>query len=153
MSPAKMTGPQRSQVVVRCLLLLASFVVVGVIALLLFTVRGNGESAVIDSGGRVVISAQAGQTVYQANPTPVSVILVGLLAACVVSGASLAFRIVRRSPAPGVAGLVAGGLVGVVAILGMLTVGPYILPLAALLVVNGLPLTRLNSARATSLAA
>ena len=67
----------------------------------------------------------------------------GVAVACLVATASVLWRVVRRSPRIGVAGLVVGTLVAAVALLGMLTVGPFMLPLAALLVVVALPMDEL----------
>ncbi|MGO9458419.1 MAG: hypothetical protein ACLP62_15460 [Acidimicrobiales bacterium] len=62
--------------------------------------------------------------------------------------ASLVWRTIHRSPRPGVAGLAAAGGAGVVALLGALTVGPFIVPLAALLFVVALPMDRLDASAA-----
>jgi hypothetical protein len=135
-----MTRPQRKQVAVRYLLLGCSFLVVGALALGLFSVHGSSETAITYMNGRSVVQSQPGQTAYQTNPTAIAVILLALLAACGTSGVSLTFRVLHRSPSLGIAGLVVGAIVGIIAILGILTVGPYILPLAGLLIVIALPL-------------
>jgi len=124
------TPASKKQVVVRFILLGCAYLAAAGLALALFTVRGSSD-------------AGPGQTVYQANPGPVKLILMGLAVACLVATASVLWRVVRRSPRIGVAGLVVGTLVAVVALLGMLTVGPFMLPLAALLVVVALPMDKL----------
>ena len=135
-----MTVPQRKQIIWRCVLLGCSFAVVGVLALGLSRVHGSPESSVMYVNGRTVVQSRPGQTAFQANPVAVAVILMALLAACVGSGISLLFRVMRRSTETGIAGMVVGGAVGVIAILGLLTVGPYLFPLVALLVIVALPL-------------
>ena len=126
----RMTAAGKRQVIVRFLLLGCAYLAAAGLAIALFAVRGSSDS------GR-------GQTVYEANPGPVKMILIGLAVACAVATASVFWRVVHRSPKVGVAGLAVGALTGVVALLGMLTVGPFILPLAALLVVVALPMNTL----------
>ena len=125
-----MTAAAKKQVKVRCFLLGCAYLVSVGLAVALFTVGGSSAQ-----GG--------GQTVYQADPGPVKMILSGLAVACAVATASVLWRVAHRSPRVGVAGLVAALPVGVMALLGMLTVGPFILPLAALLFVIALPMDTL----------
>jgi hypothetical protein len=126
----RVTAAGKKQVMVRLLLLGCAYLVAAGLAIALFVVHGSSAW-----GG--------GQTVYEANPGPVKMILIGSAVACAVATASVFWRVVHRSPKLGVAGLAVGALTGAVALLGMLTVGPFILPLAALLVVVALPMNTL----------
>jgi hypothetical protein len=120
----------KKQVKLRFLLLSCAYLTSVGLVLALFTVGGSSAGGVR-------------QTVYQADPGPVKMILGGLAVACAVATASVLWRVVHRSPRLGVAGLVAALPVGVMALLGMLTVGPFILPIAALLFVVALPMDTL----------
>jgi len=83
-------------------------------------------------------------TIYQVNPVPVTVILLALLAVCVVGLFSLRYRVVRSSPKLGVTALVAAILTGLLALLGLMSVGIGILPLAVCLTIVALPLDRIG---------
>lgn len=92
--------------------------------------------------GIVLVSfhPSAGPTVYQANPRPVALILGGLAGALLVATGSVVWRIARHSTRVGVAGMAVAILAAIVAVLGMLTVGPFIVPLVAVLAVLALPI-------------
>lgn len=90
--------------------------------------------------GRLTEVTQEGSTVYQANPESVTIVLGLLGVALLVATASVVWRIFRRSERVGVTGMIVAAVSGVVALLGMLTIGPFIAPLAVLLVVIALPI-------------
>ena len=90
--------------------------------------------------GRAARVTHSTSTVYQMDPGPVRIILALLGGALVVSTASLLWRVARRTTRVGVTGMAAAASAGAVALLGMLTVGPFILPLAVLLTVLALPI-------------
>ncbi len=119
----------------RVVLLVGSYLWLGALAVLCCVVSGSSVSG-------------PARSIYDENPEPVTVLLAVLGAACLVVTASLLWRCTHRSPRPGVAGLVAAGGAGVVALLGVFTVGPFILPLAALLFVVALPMDRLEASAA-----
>jgi len=99
------------------------------------------SSATISSGtGRATVVTQSSSTLYQNQPTTVRSILIGLATALVISTASVVWRVTRRSTRLGVSGMVVAALVSAVALLGILTIGLFIVPLAALLVVLALPI-------------
>jgi len=128
----------RRQVAVRVVLLaLALAAWVGVAALL---VAWHGSTGTTATGSG---AARTAQTVYEVNPGPVGVILAGTLAALVVASASVAWRVVHRCTRLGVTALAVACVVGLAALAGMLTVGPLLVPLAAVLVVEALPMDRL----------
>jgi len=85
---------------------------------------------------------QPNNSVYQENPGPITVILLLMLVATTVSTLSVVYRVVKRSPKIGVAGVVVAGLVGAFCVLGIASVGLFILPLAGLLVVLALPMSK-----------
>jgi hypothetical protein len=91
---------------------------------------------------RTVISAS--RTLAALDPGPVRTILVGSLVCVLTATWSVAWRIARRSATLGVAGLVAGCVVGATALVAILTVGPLLVPLAAVLIVLALPMSRLG---------
>lgn len=80
-----------------------------------------------------VNQSPAGTSVYRENPGPVEAILGGLAGALVVATASVAWRAARHSHRVGVTAMVVAGLAGLVALAGMLTVGLFIMPIAAVL--------------------
>ncbi len=119
-------SPRPRKVALRLVLLGCAYLVWGALALLAVSFRAyNGSSS---------------ETLYEVNPGPVRVILALLSVAVLVSTASLWWRVAHRSTKVGLAGMLVGCMVGLVAVLGMLTIGPFLLPLAALLIVLALPL-------------
>jgi glucan phosphoethanolaminetransferase (alkaline phosphatase superfamily) len=92
---------------------------------------------------------QPGSSVYQENPGPVTVILLLMLVAVTASTLSVLYRIVKRSPKLGVTGVVVAILVGIFCVLATLSVGPFVLPLAGLLVVLALPMSKLTEEATT----
>lgn len=115
--------PPGKHVVFRLVLLLAGGLGWGALAFLLVAFRPS-----------------SGSTVYQENPGPVEGILVGLAGALLVSTGSIAWRVARRSSRVGVAGMVVAVLAAMVALAGWLTVGLFIVPIAAVLFVVALPI-------------
>lgn len=127
----------RRQIATRYRLLGAAYVVAALAVALLFWSRGGVWTAYssTEPDGRTVYSS-----VYDNNPRVV-LLLVSLVAiSLLVATASLVYRIRRRCPKPGVAGVTVAGLLCIVALFGMLTVGPYLIPLAALLVLVAVPM-------------
>ena len=127
-------------VALRFALLVGAYLVWGATALILS--HANGSSSVIGSSvnGHITQITRAAPTVSQEDPGPVQVILLGLAGALLIATASVVWRVVRRSKKVGVTGMIVAGLVGAVALLGMLTIGMLIVPLAALLVALALPI-------------
>lgn len=136
--------PQKKQVVTRFFLLGCSYLAFGIVVDLMLWRRGytTTSSVYSTSGGisSVTYTGQSGQSVYQVNPGPVTVILILLAGALLVSTLSLARRITRHSSKMSVPGVVAASVVGVVGVLGMMSVGPFLLPLAALLLILAIPM-------------
>lgn len=114
---------RRTHVVLRCALLVAGYLAWGALTFLL--VRDQPSS---------------GTSVYRTNPGPVELILAGLLGALLVGTGTLAWRVVRHSGRTGVAGVTVAALTGVMALVGMLTVGLFIVPIAVVLALLALPL-------------
>lgn len=133
----------RRQVAVRAVAVGCAWVLTGVLALLAVVERTATVTAVSVAGvGAAPVRHTAHQSLYRADPGPVTVLGVGLGLACAVATASLVWRAARRSTRVGATALVAAALTGVAALLGAFTVGPFIVPVAALLVVVALPLDR-----------
>ena len=82
----------------------------------------------------------SGTTFYEENPGP-AIVLIALSTLCVlIATSSLLARVRARSSRYGTVGMVAAGVLGVAAILGLLSVGPFLVPLAALLIILALPM-------------
>ncbi len=128
------------QVVLRFVLLVVAYLVWGALVLAAMTVDGSPSTTVTATPGHVIRITSPGSSLYQVDPGPVRAILSGLAVALAVSTASVIWRVLRRSTKVGVAGMIAAGLVGATAVVGMLTVGIFVLPFAALLVVLALPI-------------
>jgi hypothetical protein len=124
------------------------YLVFALVAGLMFWRHGytrTDVSSVTDGTISHTFFMQANQSIYQTNPRPVAVILMLLAAAILVSTVSLIRRVSRNSPKISVPGVVVASAIGVVGVLGMLSIGPFILPLAALLLVVALPLDKPSS--------
>src|ERR1035437_681774 len=121
-------SPRSRKVALRLALLGCAYLVWGALALLAVSFPAY--------------SGSPSETLYEANPRPVRVILALLAVAVLVSTASLWWRVVHRSTKVGLAGMLAGCMVGVMAFLGMFTIGPFLLPFAVLLIVLALPLAQ-----------
>jgi len=127
-------------VLLRFMLLVGAYLAWGVLAWMFVSVA-SGSSTITSSGtGRPTTTTTTTSTLYQSQPGVVRLILVVLAVALVVATASVVWRVMRRSERLGVTGLVVAGLVGAFALLGMLTIGPFIAPLAALMVLLALPI-------------
>jgi hypothetical protein len=131
-TPTRARGASR-EVVIRWVLVAGVYVWAAAVAIALFTVSAYSSST---STG-----ATSSSTVYQQNPGPVTVISIVLAGVCVLATASLAWRVHRRSRRVGIVGMIAGCGVGLLALLGLMTIGIALVPLAALLVLIALPLT------------
>ncbi len=139
---ASLRGSSRRtrHVLLRFALLLGAYLAWGALAWMFVSVA-SGSSTIVSSGtGRPTTTTTTTSTLYQSQPGVVRLLLVVLAGALVVSTASVVWRVVRRSARLGVTGLVVAGLVGACALLGMLTVGPFIAPFAALMVLLALPI-------------
>ncbi len=127
-------------VLLRFGLLFGAYLAWGALAWMMVSVD-TGSSTTISSGtGRLTTVAQSSTTLYQEQPGMVGAILIALAIALAISTASVVWRVVRRSERLGVTGVIVAGLVGAVALLGMLTIGMFIAPLAAFLVLLALPI-------------
>lgn len=80
------------------------------------------------------------RTMYQEDPGLTRGIFAVAAVALVIETASVLWRVARHSTRVGVTGLVAGGIGGVLALLGMLTIGPFIAPFAAICILLALPI-------------
>jgi hypothetical protein len=138
----------KKQVEVRLVLAACTFLFVAVVAELSFWRHGTTTvtytHAITGGGTHYTHTVRPNNSVYQDNPGPVTVILLLMLAAAIVSTLSVVYRVVKHSPKIGIAGAVVAGLVGVVCVLGMASVGLFILPLAGLLVMLALPMSKLS---------
>ena len=127
-------------VLLRFALLSGAYLAWGALAWMMVSVD-SGSSTIISSGtGRQTTVIQSGTTLYQEQPGTVRAILGALAVALVIATASVVWRVARRSERLGVMGLIVAGLVGAFAVLGMLTIGMFVAPLAALLVLLALPI-------------
>jgi hypothetical protein len=88
----------------------------------------------------LLVSGRSEGSVYRSDPGPVSGILEVLASVLVIATASVLWRVARRSHRPGVTCMVVGGLAGLLALLGALTVGIFIAPVAAFVILLGLPI-------------
>jgi hypothetical protein len=104
------------------------------------SLRGEPNVKIYISGAHRVGVVTPGQTIYQANPGAVSVILLVLALAVVAGTISLGWRAQRSVAGVGAAGLAAGVVACVFAVAGIMTIGPWIVPVAVLLVLVALPL-------------
>jgi len=121
-------------------LLVGAYATWGVLAWLAVTVRSYSTTIVSAGTGRPPTVVTTGSTLEQVDPGSVRIILTGLAVALVIATASVVWRVARRSERVGVTGLVVAGLAGVVALLGMLTIGIFLVPFAALLALLALPI-------------
>jgi len=140
-SAAGRLSPRPGGLVLRFALLGCAYLAWGALALIMVSYHGGSSSSISVVNGHVTRVVRRGVTVYQENPGPVRIVLLVLGGAVLVSTASISWRVVRHSQRVGVAGIIVGGVAGLVALLGMLTIGPFILPLASLLIVRALPIT------------
>ena len=128
------------QLVVRFSLLVCACLAWGVLALVLVTDHGSSSSSISVSNGHVTRTVLPGVTAYGEDPGPVRIVLLVSAGAVVVSAASLTWRAARQSSRIGVAGMAVGGAAVVAALLGAFTIGPFLLPLAAVLIIVALPI-------------
>jgi len=127
-------------VLLRLVLLLGAYLAWGALAWVTVSVRAYSSEIISSGTGRPTVAASSSTTLYQDQPGTMRTILFALAIALLISTASVFWRVVRRSTHLGVTGMVAAGLVGAMALLGMLTIGMFIVPLAAFLVVLALPI-------------
>ena len=138
--------PRGRQITVRLALLAALAITEGFLAWFMFWRHGSTSVTVTSFTGGLTHTRrllQANQSIYEENPGPVSVILVVVVAAGLVAACSVLWRISHRVTGLGVAGTSAAVVVGALAILGMLSVGPFISPVAVLVLLLALPLDKL----------
>ena len=128
------------QVALRLVLLAGAYVAWAALVLVLVALSSYSSESVSLVEGHAARVTRSTSTVYQMDPGPVRIILALLGGALVVSTASVWWRVARRSTRVGAAGMTAGAIAGSIALLGMLTIGPFVLPLAALLVILALPI-------------
>ena len=127
-------------VVVRVVVLVGAYAAWGALAWLMVSVDTYSSTAISSGTGRPTTVTQSSSTLYQVQPTMVRALLAGAAVAVVIATGSVVWRVVRRSERLGVTGIIVAGLVGAVGLLGMLTIGIVVMPLAALLVVLALPI-------------
>jgi len=127
-------------VVLRFGVLVGAYATWGVSAWLAVSVRSYSSTIVSSGTGRPPTVVTTGSTLEQADPGSVRTVLAGLALALIIATASVVWRVARRSERVGVTGLVVAGLAGVVALLGALTIGIFLVPIAALLVLLALPI-------------
>jgi hypothetical protein len=118
-----MTQRQRRQVTVRVGVLCGAVATLPLLAL-----------------GAVVPGSSAGTSLAQVDPAPVTVILAILSLLTATAGIALAVRVSRRSAAPSVPSVACAGLAGALCLLGLMSVGPFLVPTAIFLLVVALPL-------------
>jgi hypothetical protein len=128
------------QVLLRFALLLGAYLSWGALALMMVSYHGGSSVSISSVNGHITQVTQPGTTLYQGQPGAVRAILLVLGIALLISTASVVGRVARRSTRVGVTGMVVAGIVGAVALLGMLTIGMLIVPLAAFLVALALPI-------------
>lgn len=139
-APKKGWSRRAKHVALRFALLVAAYLAWGALALALVRLHAYSSQSESLVNGHVASVTQQSSTVYQENPGPVRVILAILGGALLIATVSVLWRVARSSERLGITGMVAAAIAGVVALLGMLTIGPFILPLTALLVLLGLPI-------------
>ena len=91
----------------------------------------------------LLLAGAAGGGLLDQNGWPVAVLTVVLLGSCLLWWASLHRRVRQRSARLGIGALGAALLVLVVSFLGLLTIGPFILPVALVGIVAALPLEKM----------
>ncbi len=142
-----MNNTAKRQVAIRLLLAVGTYLVVAMLAGLSFWRHGSTTVPVTHAitGGSTYITylVEPNSSVYQDNPGPVTVILLLLLVVAIVSTLSVVYRAVKHSPEVGVVGMVMACVVGAFCFVGMASVGMFLLPLAGLLVVLALPMSKL----------
>lgn len=112
----------------------------GALVWLTVSVQAGTTTAVSSGIGRPTVVTQSTTTLYQESPGAVGLILAVLAAAVVTATASVIWRVVHHSERIGITGMVVAVLVGGMALLGMLTIGMFIVPLAVLLVLLAIPI-------------
>jgi len=103
--------------------------------------HGSSSSSISAVNGHVTRVVQPGVTAYQENPGPVRIILLLAAGAVLLSTASVLWRVIRHSSNIGIVGMVVGGVAAMTVVLSAFTIGPFFLPLAALLILLALPIT------------
>ena len=142
-----MNSTAKRQVAIRLLLAVGTYLVVAMLAGLSFWRHGSTTVPVTHAitGGSTYITylVEPNSSIYQDNPGPVTVILLLLLVVAIVSTLSVVYRAVKHSPKVGIVGMVMACVVGAFCFVGMASVGMFLLPLAGLLVVLALPMSKL----------
>ena len=124
----------------RFAVLSVAFVAWGALAWTLVYLDVYSSTSVSSGTGRPTTEIQSQSTLYQEQPGMARGILVAAAITLLIATASVVWRVARRSERLGVTCLIVAGLVGASAILGMMTIGMFLVPLAALLVVLALPI-------------
>jgi|GEM_PF-1550567 len=128
------------RVVFRLAALVGAYGFWGLLAWGAVTVQTYTSTGVSSGTGHPPTVVTTGSTLEQVAPGAVRTILAGFAVALVLATGSVLWRVARRSERVGVTGLIVAGLVGVVSLLGMLTVGIFLAPFAALLTFLALPI-------------
>lgn len=120
-----------------------TLVAVAVMAVLFSAYSSVSEPSSGGTGPATMVHI-AGATLYQTNRLVVIVILTLMAVALAVATFSFVWRVRHNSTSRGTSGLVAALMVSLVAFVGILTIGPFLFPLAALLMVLALPMQNLT---------
>jgi len=132
----------RRQIVTRLLCLGAAVAWVGVLAVVFSTVTQSSTEVISSNDGHGIVTrvVSSSPTLVAEDGSAVLVILLLLLLLCAVAAASLLYRHRRGIDGIGIAGIIAAGLAGLLTLLGALSIGLFVAPLAMLLTVVALPL-------------
>ena len=135
-----LTRTQRRQLLVRGSEAVVLVAYVGGLVVAALVVRGSSSVEIVTANGRSSLRTLPAPSLVEENRGAITVLVAVLLAAAIIATAALVLRAARRSPALSIAGTIAAGVVGTMAMLGILTVGPFLVPPAVLLVLIALPL-------------
>lgn len=131
------------QILTRVVLLIATYLFLIILWELFFWRHGTTavQSTFTIVGGptRTTTAIRANRSIYQLNPIPVTFALSLIVVATMVSTSSLIWRIARPTVRLGITNLVFAVAVGIVAILSLLSIGPFVIPIAAFLIFLALP--------------
>ena len=143
----RFTQAQRRQLFVRAAEAFALVVYVVGLVVAALVARGSASVEVVIANGRSSLRTLPASSLFEENRGAITVLVAILLAAAIIAIATLVVRAARRSPALSVIGIIAAGVVGTTALLGILTVGPFLVPPAVLAVLLALPLDTMATGR------
>jgi len=139
------TAPTSLQIALRWLWVGLAFCYVLLAAVLALVVTTQSEQSSngylsADGTSSSTLTVTTHSTLYQVDGAPILVILGVLVVAWAVVAGNLAWRVRTRSTRSSVTSIVVVALIGAVAFLGILTVGPFLAPLVVLLLLAAQPL-------------